>query len=105
WASMAAVGVLLWLYPRLTRATLRFERALIGAAVGWNALVTAGVLAILGGHSTSVEWLEFPLPVALGLTGCFAAVTVSALDMLRRRQVEHIYVSLWYLTAVVVWFP
>jgi cytochrome c oxidase cbb3-type subunit 1 len=105
WASMAAIGVLLWLYPRLTRATLRFERLVLAAGVGWNVLVAAGVLAILSGHSTSVEWLEFPLPIALGLATCFAAVTATALDMLRRRRVEHVYVSLWYLTAVVVWFP
>src|SRR5690606_6233035 len=36
---------------------------------------------------------------------CFATVAVAALDSLRRRTVEHIYVSLWYLSAVVVWFP
>lgn len=105
WSAMAALGVLLWLYPRLTRAPLRFERALLGAGLAWNALVLTGVSAVLGGWSTSVEWLEFPLPVALGLTACFAVVAVAALDALRRRAVEHVYVSLWYLTAVVVWFP
>lgn len=105
WASMAAVGVLLWLYPRLTRATLRFETPVLIAGVAWNVLVTAGVTAILGGWSTSVEWLEFPLPIAMGLAVCFVTLMVASLDMLRRREVEHIYVSLWYLTAVMVWFP
>lgn len=105
WSTMAAIGVLLWLYPRLTRATLRFQTPLMAVGVAWNVLVTAGVLAILFGYSTSVEWLEFPLPIAVGLTGCFAVVTIAAVDMLRRREVDHIYVSLWYLSAVVVWFP
>ena len=105
WAAMAAVGVLLWLVPRLTRAPLRGTRLLEGAAWAWNGLVTAGVVAILTGYSTSVEWLEFPLPIAMGLTACFAVVAGAGLDALHRRQVEHIYVSLWYLTAVMVWFP
>ncbi|MCB9610492.1 MAG: cbb3-type cytochrome c oxidase subunit I [Polyangiaceae bacterium] len=105
WAAMAALGVLLWLVPRLTRAPLRGSTWLVGVGWVWNALVTLGVSAILAGYSTSVEWLEFPLPIALCLAVCFAAVAIAAIDMLVRRQVEHIYVSLWYLTAVMVWFP
>jgi cytochrome c oxidase cbb3-type subunit 1 len=105
WASMAAVGVMLWLYPRLTRAPLRFERLAMGAGVAWNGFVGLGVAAILAGYSTSVEWLEFPLPIALGLAGCFVAIAITALDMLWRREAKHIYVSLWYLAAVTVWFP
>lgn len=105
WSAMAAIGLLLWLVPRLTRAPLRGGPTLEAVGWGWNALVAAGIAAILTGRSTSVEWLEFPLPVALGLAGCFAVVAAAGLDALWRRQVDHIYVSLWYLTAVLVWFP
>lgn len=105
WSAMAALGVLMWLIPRLTRATLRGQQALMAVGAAWNVLVAAGVCAILAGYGTSVEWLEFPLPVALGLSACFAVVAAAALDALRRRDVKHIYVSLWYLSAVVVWFP
>ncbi len=105
WSAMSAIGVLLWLIPRLTRAPLRGGKMLLGVVALWNVLVTVGVTAILIGESTSVEWLEFPFPVAMGLAVCFAAVAASGLDAIFHRQVKHIYVSLWYLSAVLVWFP
>lgn len=105
WSSMAGIGVLLWLQARLSRVQLSLPRALTVAAVLWNLVILAGTIAILAGQSTSVEWLEFPLWTAVLLTGLFVVVMAASIMTFRRRQVEHVYVSQWYLFGAIFWFP
>ena len=94
-----------WLMARLSRAALRHAGVLVIAACFWNLGVTIGVIGILAGDSTSIEWLEIPpyatplLFVAYALVGGWAIVTF------RFRRAEHIYVSQWYLLAALFWFP
>jgi cytochrome c oxidase cbb3-type subunit 1 len=67
--------------------------------------VSAGTWAVLTGHSAGLEWLEFPwqadVPLFLGGT----LVGVSLLLTLQRRTVPHLYVSVWYISAGLVWLP
>lgn len=105
WASMAGVGVGIWLMPRL------FKTALVGggyATAGgllWNLGVALGTTAVLAGDSDGLEWLEFPwqIDILLVVGGALAAIPL-ILTLLRRR-VQHLYVSSWYLIAALVWFP
>jgi cytochrome c oxidase cbb3-type subunit 1 len=52
-----------------------------------------------------VEWLEFPLWTAVILTVLFGVVGVSSAVTFARRQVDHVYVSQWYLFGAIFWFP
>jgi cytochrome c oxidase cbb3-type subunit 1 len=105
WASMSGVATLLWLTVRLSRCVLPF-RLLIGAtAMYWNAWVAIGVIAILSGYSTSVEWLEFPWWAAVPLGLPLLLLFVVTLYVFNDRRVEHIYVSQWYLFGATIWFP
>lgn len=105
WASMAGVGVGLWLIPRLFKTALVGGGYAVAGALIWNAGLLFGTVAILAGRSDGLEWLEFPwqADVALVLGGALAAVPL-ILTLLRRR-VGHLYVSAWYLVAALVWFP
>ncbi len=105
WASMAGIGVLLWLEARLCRTTIPLVGLLVGVCALWNVAVFGGTLEILSGHGTSVEWLEFPYFWSLFFALSFAAVTLVSLIMFSRRRVSHIYVSQWYLFGAVLWFP
>jgi cytochrome c oxidase cbb3-type subunit 1 len=105
WASMTGIGVLLWLQARLSRALLPMRAGLTAVAFLWNIAVFAGTVAILAGGSTSVEWLEFPLSVAGILSLLFLVVFVASVLTFTRRNVEHVYVSQWYLFGAVFWFP
>jgi len=105
WASMSGIGVLLWLQGRLSRVELAMPRALTLAGLVWNLAIMAGTVAILAGESTSVEWLEFPLWVAVILAILFAVVGISSLVTFARRRVDHVYVSQWYLFGAIFWFP
>lgn len=105
WLSMAGIATALWLLPRTLRTTLRGARFAVAGAVLWNVGMVTGVAALLSGWTDGTEWLEFPwaldgfFVVGGGLAG------VPLLLTLRHRQVEHLYVSTWYIAAALVWFP
>lgn len=105
WSSAGCIGVGLWLMSRLCRAPIRYPRALGFAAILWNIGNAVGLAGVLGGSSTSVEWLEYPPVAGLFLIAAFGIVTAEFVSMAARRQPGHIYVSQWYLLAAVFWFP
>ncbi|MFQ3670707.1 MAG: cbb3-type cytochrome c oxidase subunit I [Verrucomicrobiia bacterium] len=105
WASSAALGVAIWLMARLCRVPLRNQKLILGAGVLWNLGISVGILAILGGQGTSIEWLEFPSYVTFILFAAYALVSIWAIDMFVNRKPGHIYVSQWYLFAALFWFP
>jgi cytochrome c oxidase cbb3-type subunit 1 len=105
WASMAGVGVVLWLEARLCRVRLPAPGLLVGMTALWNVAVAGGTWDILAGRGTSVEWLEFPSFWAFTLVVAFAVLTIVSMIMFSRRRVSHIYVSQWYLFGSVLWFP
>jgi cytochrome c oxidase cbb3-type subunit 1 len=105
WSSLAGVGIALWLIPRLLKTELVGSRYAYAGAIIWNLGVGGGVASILMGYSTGLEWLEFPLPPAILLIVGGALMGIPLILTLRNRQVEHLYVSVWYLGAALLWFP
>jgi len=105
WASMAGVGVGLWLIPRLFKTPLVGGHFATIGGVLWNLGLAAGTVAILGGYSDGLEWLEIPwqLDIALVAGGALAAVPL-ILTVIKRRE-QHLYVSAWYLVSALIWFP
>lgn len=105
WASMGCIGVALWLMSRLCRAPLRGVGWLHLSAVLLNIGNFYGTYGILTGGSTSFEWLEYPKEAGLFISAAFVPLILSFMDMARRRQPGHIYVSQWYVMAAIFWFP
>jgi cytochrome c oxidase cbb3-type subunit 1 len=105
WSSLAGVGIALWLIPRLLKTELVGGRYAISGAILWNIGVAGGIFAILSGHSTGLEWLEFPFPAACLLTVGGALMGVPLILTMKRRRVKHLYVSVWYMGAALLWFP
>jgi cytochrome c oxidase cbb3-type subunit 1 len=106
WASLAMLGVSVWMIPRLVHQELAWPRVTQIGAILWNLGVAIGVVLLLGGRSDGMEWLELDryvadplLVVAGGLVGVPLLVT------LLRREADHLYVSVWYIMGAVVWFP
>jgi len=105
WCSFAGVGIALWMIPRLLRTPLVGARYAYWGALLWHLGVSLGVGALLAGWSDGMEWLEFPWPIDIllfvggGLMGVPLALT------LLQRKVEHLYVSVWYMGAGLLWFP
>jgi len=105
WSTNVAFAVAFWLMARLSRATLRHAGLLVIAACFWNLGVALGVIGILAGDSTSIEWLEIPPYATPLLFVAYALIGVWAIITFRFRKAEHVYVSQWYLLAALFWFP
>lgn len=105
WLSMAGIGTALWLLPRTLRTPLRGGGFAVAGSIVWNLGLVLGVVALLQGWSDGIEWLEFPwqLDGLFVVAGALAGVPL--LLTLRHRNVEHLYVSTWYVAAALVWFP
>ena len=105
WCSLAGIGVALWLIPRLLKKRLiGANYALAGGAL-WSTGVFAGTVAIGMGYSDGLEWLEFPWQIDILLVIGGALVGFPLWLTLLRRKVKHLYVSVWYIGAGLLWFP
>ena len=106
WASSAMLGVSVWIIPRLVHTELRVPKAAEAGVYFWNIGMVLGIGGILAGYSDGLEWLEMPrywadpfFVIGGGLVG------LSLLSTIAMREVEHLYVSVWYVMAAFVWFP
>ena len=105
WANNAIFAVGLWVMARLCRSAVRHSGVILVAGVFWNIGVTIGIFGILRGDMTSVEWLEMPTYVAPILAFSYALIGIWGILCFRYRQIEHVYVSQWYILAAIFWFP
>ncbi|MBN8248964.1 MAG: cbb3-type cytochrome c oxidase subunit I [Verrucomicrobia bacterium] len=104
-SAEVAVGVMLWLMCRLCRVPLMAQSVINAAALFWNVGLTLGIVGILKGDTTGVEYLEMPKYATPILFVAFALIAVWTIVIFRFRREKHLYVSQWYLLAAVLWFP
>jgi len=104
-ASQSAIGVCIWLMCRLCRVPLMAPGIIAAANVFWNLGLTVGVVGILAGDSTAIEWLEMPAYATPILFFSYALIAVWAIITFRLRREKQLYVSQWYLLAALLWFP
>ena len=105
WCSMAGIGVALWLIPRLLKTELVGAKYALAGGALWTVGVVYGLWAIAAGHSNGLEWLEFPWQADIPMIIGGALVGFPLWLTLLRRKVEHLYVSVWYIGAGLLWFP
>lgn len=105
WASMAGIGAALFLIPRLFKTALAGGKYAVFGAVIWNIGLVLGLVAITLGYSDGEEWLEFPWQIDILFVFGGALCAIPLLLTAANRQVEHLYVTSWYLMAALVWFP
>lgn len=105
WAPMAALGIALWLLPRLLKTRLvGGSYAVIGCMI-WTAGLIAGLGCVAVGLNDGMEWLEIPWQVDILLVIGGALVGFPLVYTLQARRVSHLYVSIWYMGAALFWFP
>ena len=103
WITNAALGVIVWVLPRLLRTRLIGATwAMLGAAL-INTGIAGGIGAIAVGWSDGMEYLEIPWQIAIFMVAGFALVILPVLFTLVNRKVEHLYVSVWYMVAALLW--
>lgn len=103
WITNAALGLILWLLPRLLRTELRGAAwTLLGGAL-INTGIAAGVGAIAAGWSDGMEYLEIPWQIGLFFVAGMVMIILPVLFTLVNRKAEHMYVSVWYMVAALLW--
>ena len=103
WITNAALGVILWVLPRLLRTRLVGGIwAMLGGAL-INTGIAGGIGAIATGWSDGMEYLEIPWQFAIFIFVGFALVILPVLFTLVNRKVESLYVSVWYMVAALLW--
>jgi cytochrome c oxidase cbb3-type subunit 1 len=105
WGSLCGFAVIVWLMARLSWAEVRYPSLLIAGAVLWNLGVAVGTVAILAGHGTAVEYLEFPIYVPPVMVAGYALIAVWSVVIFRDRREKEIYVSQWYILGAMFWLP
>ena len=105
WCSLAGIGVSLWLIPRLLKTQLVGAKYAIAGGALWTVGVFLGAVSIALGYSDGLEWLEFPWQVDILLVIGGGLVGLPVLMTLLQRKVDHLYVSVWYIFAGLLWFP
>lgn len=103
WISNAALGVVLWVLPRLLRTRLIGGIwAMLGGAL-INTGIAGGIGAIAAGWSDGMEYLEIPWQIAIFIFIGFVLVILPVLFTLVNRKVEDLYVSVWYMVSALLW--
>ena len=100
----AALGVMLWIFSRLSQAPLTLPIVPVVAAHLWHAGVLVGTVAILVGESTGHPWLEYPRAAAVLLFAAFMLIAVTAVATFGVRLNRELYPSHWFLLASLLWF-
>ncbi|HUA66403.1 MAG TPA: cbb3-type cytochrome c oxidase subunit I [Alphaproteobacteria bacterium] len=104
-AIPAALGVILWIFARLSESELLLPLLPIVAANIWLLGVLIGVVAILIGDSTGFTWLEFPRAGSILLFAAFLLIAISAVATFGARQERVLQPPHWFLLAALFWFP
>ncbi|HEY2329196.1 MAG TPA: cbb3-type cytochrome c oxidase subunit I [Verrucomicrobiae bacterium] len=101
----AALGVMLWIFARLSNAPLALPIVPVVAAHIWHLGVFVGMTGILIGESTGHPWLEFPRAAAALLFAAFLLIAVTAAATFGLRENREAYPSHWFLFAALLLFP
>ncbi|MGJ8649796.1 MAG: cbb3-type cytochrome c oxidase subunit I [Opitutaceae bacterium] len=105
WGNNIIFAVGLWIMARLCRSPIRHGGLLLIAGIFWNIGLTVGIVGIIMGDITSVEWLEIPHYATPLLALSYALIGVWGVMAFKFRKGEHVYVSQWYILAGLFWFP
>jgi len=101
----AGLGVMLWIFARLSQTELALPMMPVVAANLWHLGVLIGTVAILIGDSIGFAWLEYPRGSSVLLFAAFLLIAISAVATFGARRERELYPSHWFLLTALLWFP
>ena len=103
WITNAALGLIVWLLPRLLRTPLMGAMwVMLGGAL-INTGIASAIGAIGAGWTDGMEYLEIPWQIGIFIAAGFLCIIGPVLYTLVNRKVESLYVSVWYMVAALLW--
>src|SRR5690242_17948463 len=103
-AIPAGLGVLLWIFCRLSEAPLALPIVTVAAANLWHLGVLIGTAAILLGDSTGYQWLEYPRTAAILIFTSFMLIAITAAATFGFRKQREVCPAHWFLFAALLLF-
>jgi cbb3-type cytochrome c oxidase subunit I len=105
WLSGAMMGMWLYIVPQLTGRRLWSEPLGNVTAILWNLALLAGIIGLLTAHTQSREYAELIYGIDVAVMVVLLLNMSNILMTIRHRTEPKLYVSLWYITGTVMWFP
>lgn len=105
WGFNMAFGVMIWLLARICRVEAGGPFAFIVAGKVWNIMVALGVVTVLAGKGSGVEWMEFPRWAWPVMFLAYATIAGKLFAMFLRRTVKETFISAWYILTAMFAFP
>jgi cytochrome c oxidase cbb3-type subunit 1 len=81
---------------------IKYGGVLIAGGIVWQT-ASLGIINIMAGRSSGIEWLEIPLFRRAHARGLCAVGLWASYCGLRKQTSA--YISVWYLLGAFVWFP
>jgi cytochrome c oxidase cbb3-type subunit I len=105
WCSLAGMGVATWLIGRLTRVAIQAPGILRFGAWFWNAGVAIGVVSLLAGYNSGLEYFEMHRAARICMFVGYLMIGVWGLILFRYKRTATPYISVSYLVAAWFLFP
>ena len=105
WCSLAGMGVATWLIGRLCRVSITSPAVLQLGAWFWNIGVAVGVIMLLGGNNTGLEYFELHRGARILMFIGYLFIGVWGLILFRYKRTVAPYISVSYLVAGFFLFP
>ena len=105
WLSMAQLGAMFYIVPRLTGVKLYSERLGNWTMVIWNVAILIGNITLGLGMTQGREYAEYIWPIDLGVMLLLAMAGYNLFKTVGSRREKQLYVSLWYFLGTFTWFP
>jgi cytochrome c oxidase cbb3-type subunit 1 len=99
------IAVLYWVVPRLTGWPVLCRKLTWVICAAWQAIILIAAGGILFGHAQAIEWGETPQYVDHMVVVGVALLVANVVTPLIRARGKHLYVTLWYFSAMLVWTP
>ncbi len=103
--SSALLGGMFYIVPRLAARPLNRPGLAFWTPILWNASVFTGIIMILTGSSQGREYAELPWVIDVLVEIDLLVMAYIILSTLKNRREKKLYVSTWYYTGTMLWFP
>ena len=105
WCSLAGMGVATWLIGRLCRVSIQSPAILQLGAWFWNAGVALGIVMLLAGYNTGLEYFEIHRAARACIFIGYLFIGIWGLILFRYKRTAAPYISVSYLVAGFFLFP
>lgn len=105
WISMAHLGTMFYVLPRLCRRRLWSERLGNFTAWAWNATIALAIVSLFMGYTEAKEYAELVRPFDVLILIALLLIAYNTLLTIANRREPLMYVSLWYFAGTVCWYP